>query len=111
MFLHPEYAMLAIRLPLLLAVFLMQAVAETPLQPLLDFVGPDTARKWQAVNDNVVGGVSDGRFKITADSTLEFSGKLSLENNGGFASVRSGGEWAASGRVSPLTSSRCVASR
>jgi len=80
--------MLATRLLLLLAVLLMQAVAETPLQPLLDFAGPDTAQKWQAVNDNVMGGVSDGRYRITVDKTLEFSGRLSLENNGGFASVR-----------------------
>lgn len=80
--------MLATRLQLLLAVFLMQAVTEKPLQPLLSFAGPDAARKWQAVNDNVMGGVSDGRFRITADNTLEFFGKLSLENNGGFASVR-----------------------
>ena len=80
--------MLATRFPFLLAAFLMQAVAETPLRPLLDFAGPDTAQTWQAVNDNVMGGVSDGRFKITLDKTMEFSGRLSLENNGGFASVR-----------------------
>ena len=80
--------MLATRLPLLLALFLMQAVAEKPLQPLLDFAGSDTVQKWQAVNDGVMGGVSDGRFKITPDKTMEFSGRLSLENNGGFASVR-----------------------
>ena len=81
--------MLATRLPLLLAVFLMQAVAvEKPLQPLLDFVGPDVAQNWQAVNDGVMGGISEGRFKITPDKTMEFSGRLSLENNGGFASVR-----------------------
>jgi len=80
--------MFATRLPLLLAVLLVQAVAEKPLQPLLDFAGPDTAQKWQAVNDNVMGGVSDGRYRITADKTMEFSGRLSLENNGGFASVR-----------------------
>lgn len=76
------------RLPLLLTVFLLQAVAEKPLQPLLDFAGPDAAQKWQAVNDGVMGGVSEGRFKMTADKTLEFFGRLSLENNGGFASVR-----------------------
>ena len=80
--------MLATRLPLLLTAFLMQAVAEKPLQPLLDFIGPDAAQKWQAVNDGVMGGVSEGRFKITADKTMDFSGRLSLENNGGFASVR-----------------------
>jgi monofunctional biosynthetic peptidoglycan transglycosylase len=80
--------MLATRLTLLLTVFLTQTAAEKALQPLLDFDGPDASQKWQAVNDNVMGGVSDGRFKITADKTLEFSGRLSLENNGGFASVR-----------------------
>ena len=80
--------MTATKLPLLLAVLLMQAVAEKALVPLLDFAGPGAAEKWQAVNDGVMGGVSDGRFRITDDKTLEFFGTLSLENNGGFASVR-----------------------
>ena len=34
-----------------------------------------------------MGGVSDGRFRMTERQTLEFYGTLSLENNGGFASV------------------------
>jgi len=65
-----------------------QVATQEALRPLLDFDGPDTAQKWQAVNDGVMGGVSDGRFRITDDKTLEFFGTLSLENNGGFASVR-----------------------
>jgi NADH dehydrogenase [ubiquinone] 1 alpha subcomplex assembly factor 1 len=80
--------MLATRIPLLLAVFLMQAVAEKALTPLLDFAGPDADQKWQTVNDGVMGGVSEGRLRVTADKTMEFSGRLSLEKNGGFASVR-----------------------
>lgn len=80
--------MSAIRFCLLLAVLFMQAVAEKNLVPLLDFTGPDAALQWQAVNDGVMGGVSDGRFKVTDDRTLQFLGTLSLENNGGFASVR-----------------------
>ena len=80
--------MIATRIPLLLAAFLLQAVAEKALQPVLDFAGPDTAQKWQAVNDGVMGGVSDGRFRITDEKTLDFFGTLSLDNNGGFASVR-----------------------
>ena len=56
---------------------------------LFGFDSPDTAQQWQAVNDGVMGGISDGRFRITADQTMEFFGTLSLENNGGFASVRS----------------------
>ena len=53
------------------------------------FASPDAAGSWQAVNDGVMGGVSDGRFRITERQTLEFYGTLSLENNGGFTSVRS----------------------
>lgn len=58
------------------------------LRPLVDFTTPESARLWQAVNDGVMGGVSQGRFRITDARTMEFSGNLSLENNGGFASVR-----------------------
>lgn len=56
---------------------------------LFDFSRPDAAEAWQAVNDAVMGGASDGRFKITDQKALEFSGTLSLANNGGFASIRS----------------------
>jgi NADH dehydrogenase [ubiquinone] 1 alpha subcomplex assembly factor 1 len=80
--------MTATRITLLLAVFLMQAVAEKDLLPVLDFAVPEAAQTWQAVNDGVMGGISDGRFRITPEKTLEFFGTLSLENNGGFASVR-----------------------
>ena len=62
--------------------------SQETLRPLLDFGGPGAADRWQAVNDGVMGGVSKGRFRITDSATLEFSGDLSLENNGGFASVR-----------------------
>lgn len=55
---------------------------------LMDFTEPSTAKEWQTVNDGVMGGVSQGRFKITEKRTLEFFGTLSLANNGGFASVR-----------------------
>jgi len=58
---------------------------------ILDFKAPDAARRWQAVNDGVMGGVSEGRFRLAPEGAMEFSGRLSLENNGGFASVRSRG--------------------
>ena len=65
-----------------------RAANEDVLLPVSDFTGPEAAQQWQAVNDGVMGGVSDGRFRITKDGTLEFFGTLTLENNGGFASVR-----------------------
>jgi len=42
---------------------------------------------WRAVNDGVMGGLSRGRM-VPVDDALRFEGELSLENNGGFASVR-----------------------
>ncbi|MDX2036181.1 MAG: CIA30 family protein [Isosphaeraceae bacterium] len=55
---------------------------------LFDFSKPESAKSWQPVNDGVMGGVSQGRFEITEQGTMKFLGTLSLENNGGFASVR-----------------------
>jgi len=42
---------------------------------------------WLAINDNVMGGISLGEM-VAMDNGLRFQGTLSLENNGGFASVR-----------------------
>ena len=58
---------------------------------LFKFDKPEAAKPWQTVNDGVMGGRSDGRFKINEDKKMEFFGTLSLENNGGFASVRARG--------------------
>jgi uncharacterized surface protein with fasciclin (FAS1) repeats len=63
--------------------------AEPKGKLLTDFSGPDAAKFWISVNDDVMGGVSDGSFRISEDKTLVFSGKLSLKNRGGFASIRS----------------------
>ena len=63
-------------------------LADESLQTLFDFTSTDAAKEWQAVNDGVMGGVSDGRFRITEAKSMEFFGTLSLANNGGFTSVR-----------------------
>lgn len=56
--------------------------------PMLFHEGTDDGR-WTTVNDTVMGGVSSSRYEFTEDGTFIFRGDLSLENNGGFASVRS----------------------
>lgn len=43
---------------------------------------------WRVVDDVVMGGRSSGSFKLNADGHGEFSGNVSLENYGGFSSVR-----------------------
>lgn len=79
------HKMLTLPLLFLMGSFVM---AEDTPQPLFDFTGADAAKDWQTVNDGVMGGVSEGKFKITDNKTMEFFGTLSLKNNGGFASVR-----------------------
>ena len=57
---------------------------------LFRFNSPQAVSAWRTVNDGVMGGRSQGRFKVNRFKNLEFYGNLSLANNGGFASVRSG---------------------
>lgn len=57
---------------------------------LMSFSGAPDEPAWIAVNDGVMGGLSRGAARIT-DGHLHFEGVLSLENNGGFASVRTRG--------------------
>ena len=66
--------------------------AEPTSKPVADFSDAAVAKKWLSVNDNVMGGVSEGGFRITDDKTLEFAGKISLDNHGGFASIRTRSE-------------------
>ena len=47
----------------------------------------DRSLSWRVVNDTVMGGVSQGAVS-TRGGAVEFAGELSLDNNGGFASVR-----------------------
>ena len=53
-----------------------------------DFQNTTNTTAWQVVNDDVMGGISNSSFRLTNGVAL-FQGKVSLENNGGFASVRS----------------------
>lgn len=45
-------------------------------------------QKWGTINDGVMGGVSDSRLNTNEHGAAVFAGNVSLENNGGFASVR-----------------------
>jgi hypothetical protein len=64
--------------------------AETrPEKMLFDFTTSTDSSPWQIVNDDVMGGVSSSGFQILTNGGAIFSGAVSVENNGGFASVRS----------------------
>lgn len=55
---------------------------------IIDFSDADEMERWEAVNDVVMGGLSEGRMSV-GDGAAIFTGNVSLENYGGFASVRS----------------------
>jgi len=44
--------------------------------------------EWASITDTVMGGVSIAELEFSPEGLLTFSGRVSLENNGGFASVR-----------------------
>lgn len=74
-----------------LNVFLSMAQTEDTIskKTLADFTDEKTRLEWGVVNDDVMGGVSTSRISVSENNTLLFTGNVSLENNGGFASLRS----------------------
>ena len=59
------------------------------MSTLFDFKKSNEIERWLVVNDGVMGGVSESQIKWNEkNETLIFSGNVSLENYGGFASIR-----------------------
>lgn len=54
---------------------------------LIDFQDSAEAAHWRPINDDVMGGVSHSEMRAGSGVGV-FTGKLSLDNGGGFASVR-----------------------
>jgi len=71
-----------------LFLFLVIGVVMNSELEIKDFNSKETSGEWRIVNDDVMGGVSQSSFEIHSDGIATFSGNLSPENNGGFASVR-----------------------
>ncbi len=55
---------------------------------IFDFSLPDEEKRWEIVTDEVMGGISKTQMFITQNKTAVFRGEVSLENYGGFASMR-----------------------
>ncbi len=70
---------------------LVQAVAPHLMAPtpIFDFTAPsaDLKSTWGAVDDVVMGGVSESSIQMV-DNTALFAGNVSTANSGGFASIR-----------------------
>ena len=55
---------------------------------IINFEQADEIARWRIVNDGVMGGLSKSDLTQSKSNTAIFSGIVSLENNGGFASTR-----------------------
>ena len=55
---------------------------------IFDFNKNSDLSNWNIVDDTVMGGRSSGRFDLSSEGKGIFYGSVSLENNGGFSSVR-----------------------
>ena len=55
---------------------------------ILDFSPAADGQPWDSIDDRIMGGASESVVEVV-DGILCFSGTVSLENDGGFASIRS----------------------
>lgn len=55
---------------------------------IFDFDKTSDINDWTVVDDVVMGGRSSGKFYLNEDGNGVFEGHVSVENNGGFSSVR-----------------------
>lgn len=65
---------------------LLMAIFNTTM--IYDFNKNTSTSDWRIIDDGVMGGLSQGKFSIDAEGNGVFAGNVSLENNGGFSSVR-----------------------
>jgi NADH dehydrogenase [ubiquinone] 1 alpha subcomplex assembly factor 1 len=73
-------------------------ITSSQSQSIFNFTKTANISQWSVVNDGVMGGLSQGSFSLTSEGYGLFKGAVSLDNNGGFTSVRY--------RFTPLTTNK-----
>ncbi|MEM9364318.1 MAG: CIA30 family protein [Bacteroidota bacterium] len=73
-----------------IALFVLTAIILTivPVDTNFDFGSKKDGIDWKPIDDGVMGGLSKGNVNLT-ENTLNFYGEVSLDNYGGFTSVKS----------------------
>jgi NADH dehydrogenase [ubiquinone] 1 alpha subcomplex assembly factor 1 len=69
----------------LLALTLLSSI---DMKKIYTFSTQSNIKEWRIVNDDVMGGISESVMKLTKEGHGKFSGHVSLDNYGGFASVQ-----------------------
>lgn len=72
----------------LLALLLAASTSQMTQKDIFIFSSQTNLKEWRIVNDDVMGGVSNSAILITSEGYGLFKGHVSLDNNGGFASVQ-----------------------
>ncbi|WP_290698426.1 CIA30 family protein [Lacinutrix sp.] len=68
--------------------FILLFITTMSTTPIFNFTTDANISNWRIVDDVVMGGRSNGNFALNKDGHGVFKGKVSLENNGGFSSLR-----------------------
>lgn len=61
---------------------------KTETKTIFHFSSVKNTASWQVVDDVVMGGISLGTISLNTEENAVFKGTVSVENNGGFSSVR-----------------------
>lgn len=69
-------------------VFLILIFMQQTNRTIVDFSIKSNLSSFRVVDDVVMGGVSQGNFRINENGNGLYFGEVSLENNGGFSSLR-----------------------
>jgi hypothetical protein len=69
-------------------ILMMSLISCSDLPEIYNFSNQSNLKEWRIVNDGVMGGISSSSLTITDAGHGKFSGHVSLENYGGFASVQ-----------------------
>ena len=72
----------------ILLLFLFNWYPQNNITEYYRFSAQSNLREWRIVNDGVMGGISNSSLLKTGEGHGQFSGHVSLENNGGFASIQ-----------------------
>jgi NADH dehydrogenase [ubiquinone] 1 alpha subcomplex assembly factor 1 len=72
----------------ILCFMIISSLMSDSKQLIFDFNPNSDISSWRVVDDVVMGGMSQGRFKLNENGNGFYFGEVSLENNGGFSSLR-----------------------
>lgn len=72
----------------LLILLTLSLSTKTNMKEIYTFTSQTKVNEWRIVNDGVMGGLSKSSLVLTDDGHGQFSGHVSLENSGGFASIQ-----------------------